>query len=214
VDLSSAEHPNRRTLETIGAILISVAAVAIAWGAYQSTRWSGIMSINFSRASIERAESMRQTDVAGYQVIADVIVFTDWIGAVSEDDFERAASFRARMEGEMETAMNSWLGDWMPGDDIPSGDPFDAGFYVSPFATEAANRATQAQTYFSEALDANQHSDNYILTTVIFASTLFFGGISTRFESLALMRAFVVLGVLFLVAGFGLMLMEPVTVEV
>jgi hypothetical protein len=210
----SRNNPARIRLETVGAVAMSIAAVAIAWSAYQSTRWSGIMSINFSQASVERAESVRRTDVAGFQVLADVIIFADWVAAVSEKDFERAASFRARMDGELGEAMNRWLGDWAPGDDIPEGDPFDEGSYVSPIATASSERAQEAEERFSKALKANQTSDNYILATVVFASTLFFAGISSRFESLAVIRMFVVLAIVFLVAGFVFTLFEPVTVSV
>jgi hypothetical protein len=212
-DAGRRDHPERARLETIGAVAISIAAVAIAWSAYQSTRWTGIMSINFSQASIERAESLRRTDVAGYQILADVVLFSDWIGAVSGDDFETADALRARMDGELGDAMARWLGDWQPGNAIPEGDPFNQGGYESAIAADAAARESQAQEYFQEALDANQSSDNYVLTTVLFASTLFFGGISGRFEGLTVMRAMVVMAILFLAAGFGLMLFEPVTVS-
>jgi uncharacterized membrane protein len=68
-----------------------------------------------------------------------------------------------------------------------------------------APRATQLESLaakqFSQATDANQRAGNYVLMTVLFALVLFFGAVSTRFESLVLQVTVLSLGAAVFVAA-------------
>ncbi|MCF6153646.1 MAG: hypothetical protein E3K36_00015 [Candidatus Brocadia sp.] len=48
---------------------------------------------------------------------------------------------------------------------------------------DAKRLSEETAQKFEEARQANQNSDNYIMLTLFLASVMFFGGISTQFES-------------------------------
>jgi hypothetical protein len=63
---------------------------------------------------------------------------------------------------------------------------------------------------FLRASRANQTSDNYILLTVIFASVLFFGGVSGKFKSRIIDLAMLTLAFVLFTVGVVVMLRYPV----
>ena len=71
---------------------------------------------------------------------------------------------------------------------------------------ETADRRAQ------QARDANQRGDNYTLLTVLFASVLFFAGISTKFEGRRVQQARVGLAVVLTIVGIGFLLTFPVEI--
>jgi hypothetical protein len=66
-------------------------------------------------------------------------------------------------------------------------------------ATEADRLERTAAANSDRAKEANQRADNYMLAVVLFASSLFFAGISTKIDTLRARAAILGLGcVLFL----------------
>ena len=59
------------------------------------------------------------------------------------------------------------------------------------------------------AVDANQTGDNYVLATVLFASVLFFAGISTKFGERWVRITLVIVGFLAFLSGAVLLLTYP-----
>ena len=72
-------------IELIATIVMALAAIATAWCAFQATKWSGIMSIEFSSANGQRVESTRADSLANTQRAVDVDVFTAWLDAVATE---------------------------------------------------------------------------------------------------------------------------------
>jgi hypothetical protein len=185
---------SKRRVEIAATVLLSAATVLTAWSAFQSTKWSGVQAIRFSQASASRTESVRASTAAGQQTIADVTVFTAWLTATDEGQSHLAGLLAARFRGEFKTAFEAW----------ESTSPLtNASAPATPFAMpgyELANsrRATQleatASAQFTQATQANQRADNYILLTVLFALVLFFGAVSTRFDSRGLQIALLSVG--------------------
>jgi hypothetical protein len=63
---------------------------------------------------------------------------------------------------------------------------------------------------FEAALEADEHADNYVLLTVIFATVLFFSGISGKFQWQVIDAAVLTFGVLVLLGGLMFLLQMPV----
>jgi hypothetical protein len=63
-------------VEVAAAVLLSMAALAIAWSGYQASRWTGEQAKAFSRANAARVESTRWSDLANSQTEIDVATFT------------------------------------------------------------------------------------------------------------------------------------------
>ena len=83
--------------------------------------------------------------------------------------------------------------------------PFQMAEYVQPELLEAQHQQKTAEKMEAAARQANQFSDHYVLFTVLFATVLFFGGISGTFRSRRLqLTAFAIAVLLFVVTVVGL----------
>src|SRR6187399_1841205 len=75
-------------LEIIGTVVLSVAAVAVAWCGYQSARWSGIQQAAYSQAAQRRVQAARASANAGQDELKDLIDFNFFIEAEVKEDKE------------------------------------------------------------------------------------------------------------------------------
>jgi hypothetical protein len=90
--------------------------------------------------------------------------------------------YRARFRPEFKPAFAAWLATRPFGNQEAPPTPFAMPQYRLA-ATAAAERLESTAAAASErAKDANQRADNYMLAVVLFASALFFAGISTKLE--------------------------------
>jgi hypothetical protein len=183
-------------IELLATIVMAAAAILTAWAAFQSAKWSGIQAIEFSKANAARIESTRLDTRAGQLTSIDVNVFLSWLEAVNnelndglpvvtEDGYEPiegtlSSFFYDRMRDEFKPALEAWL------DSKPLANP-DAP--ATPFATEdyrladaeaADAKLDEAGQHTDLALQANQNSDNHVLTAVALALAIFFGGVSSK----------------------------------
>ena len=193
----SVARPERSTadrrIDTIAAVLLAVAAVATAWSSYQASRWTGEQAKAFSAGNAARVESTRSSSLANAQTQVDVAVFTSWVDARLRGEADLAAFYEQRFRDEFQPAFRAWLAT----------DPFeDPSAPPSPFAmdeyqlaaTQEANELSATAEASAELARTNiQRATNYVLGVVLFATSLFFAGISTKLNSTRLRG--VVLGV-------------------
>ena len=200
--------------ETLATMVLAVAAVATAWSAYQSSRWNGIMATEFNEAGALRAESVRASTAAGQRQVVDVTLVADWLYATISGDDAVARELRARMPPELDVAMTAWLGDWQTEQPLPEGHPFSEGRYQAPGVAEAQELERRAEATFKQGRDANQRSDNYVLTGVLFALTLFFAAMTGKFGTVNHARGMVTASVCLMVIGVVLLIIQPKNVGV
>lgn len=62
----------------------------------------------------------------------------------------------------------------------------------------------------SKATEDIQNGDNYILLTVLFASVLFFAGISTKFKTLKIKYALLILGGVLFLGSLIILVFQPI----
>jgi hypothetical protein len=170
-------------VEVVAAILLSLATVLSAWGAYQATRWGGNQANSYAAAATYRAEAASHNTVASRQIQIDVATFLAWSDAALGGDEQLAKYIEDRFRPEFLVAFEAWLGERPPNVQlIPLGTPFAQPEYVlaEQVATDAAQM--KAEEASADARYANQISDNFVLTAVLFASVLFFAGIAAKFR--------------------------------
>ncbi len=203
-------HPRMHTLEVIAALLLSVATVASAWSAYQSTRWSGLQSILFGEANTDRIESSRSTNNANRQVTIHVGLFVRYAAALSENNNKLADFLYQRFPPPLRKATDAWLKtDPLKNPRAPSS-PFGMKEYSLEDERQAQELGQLAKEKFEAAKQANQTSDNYVLLTVLFASVLFFSGMSTKFESLKIRAAMLLMGAIIFCVALGFVAYYPI----
>jgi hypothetical protein len=176
-------NPSERRLEVVSTVLLALATVATAWSAYQARQWTGEQSQGYSKATAARIAVNRVSAVANRQVQIDVATFIQWIDAREQNRNRLADFYRRRFRDEFKPAFDAWLAT----------DPLtNAGAPATPFAMpeyrlkangEADRLEGKAAANSEAAKNANQRADNYMLALVLFASALFFAGISTKLQS-------------------------------
>lgn len=172
------------TLELVAVILMSMTAIFTAWTGFQSAKWSGIMSIQFSEAAANRTESVRSSNIAVQEVNLDVEVFVAWVQAVATENELLAEFVVDRFPARLDVAVEAWLlTDPLDDPDAPKS-PFEMEDYRNEAADESVRREALAEAASAEARVANQRSDNYVLVTIVFASVLFFAALSTKLKHL------------------------------
>jgi hypothetical protein len=201
-------HRVAQTIEVVAVIILSLATVSSAWSAYEATRWSGEQAVSAGQASAMRTESTRLSNRANTETAVDVQVFTDWVAAVSEKDTRRAEFLEARFRAEFKPAFAAWLAS-VPAGTIPDGTPFQRPEYQLAANAEAQRLLAAAEDRTQASLRANQISDNFVLTTVLFATVLFFAGIASRVQAVNIRRAVLILAVLVWVAATAVMFTLP-----
>ena len=169
------KRPPGHVRETVVIIVLSVTAVLTAWCGFESSKWSGEMSIAFSQASSARIEAARQDGIANAARQADLTIWGVYVQARAQGDAALATYVERRFTPHFQVAYRAWIAQREP-----TTGPFKMKEYVPPGTTEAAAADQRADTRFADALKFNQRSDNYTILTVLFALVLFFTAASTR----------------------------------
>ncbi len=216
-----------KRLELVAALILALAAVATAWAAYQSTKWSGVQADNYSQASAARVESTRASTEAGQLAIIDVNSFNTWVEALSEElragipnGLQPDGTYSpqpgtesnfvySRFRDEFLPAVEAWLATRpLDNPDAPR-TPFVMPEYHLEARAQAAELDHQAESLIAQARTANQNGDNYVLMTIMFALVLLFAGISTSQDNLRAQQALVAAAVVIFIAGVVIMATFP-----
>jgi hypothetical protein len=143
----------------------------------------------------------------------DTETYTQWIDAYSGGDEELAAFYFRRFRPEFRPAVNSWIATKPLTNPSAPLTPFSMPEYASAALTDAKRLEADARRATTDAQLFVRHADRYTLCVVLFATSLFFAGISTRLRGEG--SRVVVLGtgcVLFL-AALGWALTFPVGLD-
>ena len=172
-----------RHFELAATVLLAVAAVATAWASYQSARWHGQQARAQSASIAARVESTREANVANRQGQIDVALFTQWVDAYARDETQLAAFYDKRFRPEFKPAFDAWVATRPRKNPSAPLSPFAMPQYKLA-ATAAADRLEVKAAASSRRAGAFiERADDYSLAVVLFASSLFFAGISTRLRT-------------------------------
>jgi hypothetical protein len=195
-------------IELAAAILLSLATIAAAWSAYQSTRWSGVQANSFSAASARRTESAQQNSLYAAQAQIDVMVWISYLEHRQAGDAAGAAFLRDRFRDEFRPAFDAWIA-LVPAGQVPPGTPFELAQYQPRSKQLADQLNAEADALSATARDANQIGDNFVLVAVIMASVLFFAGVGTKLKGRGLRLMMLAMGLLLYGGGVWFMLSLP-----
>jgi hypothetical protein len=172
-----------RRFELAATVLLAMAAVATAWAAYQSARWHGEQAKAQSASIAARVESTRTANVANRQAQIDVALFTQWVDAYARDETELAGFYRKRFRTEFQPAFKAWVATRPRTNRSAPLSPFAMPQYDLAATAQADRLEGQAGAFSEDVGRFIQRADDYSLTVVLFAASLFFAGISTRLRS-------------------------------
>jgi hypothetical protein len=203
-----------RRIDVVSVVLLSLATLATAWAGYQSSRWHSEQAKEQAKATASRIESTRSAGVANREAQVDIALFIQWVDARAHDDTELADFYRTRFTGRFRPAFEAWIAAKpFANPDAPSS-PFVIKEYkldASQDAEALEAEATVAATLAAEDID---RADKYVLAVVLFASCLFFAGLSTRMRTITGRGVILTLGCILFVATVVWVATFPVTVTV
>jgi len=227
VETKSGLWGSNDRIELIATIALAIATILTAWSAFQAGKWGGMQAINFSEAGAARTESTRFDTQGGQLVQIDVAMYIDWVTALA-DDIETGAIpalapgayeptkgtvsgfLYLRFRDEFRPALDAWIATDPTNDANAPPTPFEMDEYTVAASVEADRLAAVADEKAQDARDANQNGDNYVLTMVLFASVLFFAGVSSKMNRPRNRMLVLGFGLVTLVAGIVILVSLPI----
>jgi hypothetical protein len=200
-DAGSGTESLDRRFEIWEAVLLAAATVMVAWAGFQSAKWNGDQADLTSQASATQVESTRASTLAGQQTVIDVNSFTAWLNALAEerradpsasqapdgsyaaDPSQLSGFLFARLRPEFKTATEAWLRLRPLENAHAPPTPFAMKEYRLAATVRANHLERRADELSGRARGANRRSDEYVLVTILFASVLFFAGISSKMDT-------------------------------
>ncbi len=198
-------------LVVVGAVLLALATVATSWCAYQSARWSGVQTIYFAESNAARTEAGAYAAIGAQIAAYDASITTDLITLYFEQDWDALKFLADRLvREEYLPTVEAWVNaNPLENPDAPR-NPLEMPEYENQPLDDAAALMETSRQKTDLAKDANQQSDSYVLLTVLFASVLFFAGISSKFSAKWLQYAFLGFGGLLFTSALIVMLRQPI----
>jgi hypothetical protein len=170
----------RLGVEVLTTVLLALAAVATAWATYQAAHWRSEQALAGNRSTAARVQANRAAGVANREIQADLLTFTQWVDAYSTGEAKLADFYFRRFRPEFRPAVLAWVATKpLSNTDAPL-TPFQMPEYRSSALADADRLESKGA---AEALRSQSHvgrADRYSLCVVLFATSLFFAGISTR----------------------------------
>jgi hypothetical protein len=204
----------RDLVEIVATVLLAVATVATAWSGYQSTRWNGEQAKGAGRANALRIESAKAAGLANSQTVVDVSTFMQWADAYSLGRKDLAGFYFKRFRPEFVPAVDAWIATRPLKNPSAPPTPFAMPEYQVAARAQAERLDTQAAAFTAGVLRDIQRASNYVLAVVLFASALFFAGISTKLTTPRLRVALLAIGCVIFVATAAWIATSPVSVSV
>jgi hypothetical protein len=181
-------------VELVATVLLAVATVATAWSGYQSTRWNGEQSKAAARANALRIDSTKAAALANTQAQIDVATFAQWVDAYALRQTELADFYFKRFRREFRPAVDAWVATRPLKNPEAPLTPFAMPQYKLAARAKAERLDAEAELYSARARRNIQRASNYVLGVVLFASALFFAGMSTKLTAPRLRIAMLAVG--------------------
>jgi len=198
----------------VATVLLAVATVATAWSGYQASRWSAETTKATMRGTAARVESTRASDLANAQAQIDVAVFTQWVDAYASGKKLLRDFYFERFRREFKPAVVAWIATRPLKNPNAPLTPFAMPQYRVSEAVKSAQLNAAAGVHADAAATTNQRADNYVLAVVLYASSLFFAGVSTKLHSLRQREILLAIGWIVFLGTTVWIVLSPVRVSV
>ncbi len=198
-----------RNFELVTVVVMSMTAILTAWSSFQSAQWLAVQTEAYGDAANDQTESVRSSNEARQATSIDLAIFLSWLDARTSDDLATADFIYAGFTDRLRIATDAWLTHDPFNDPEAPTSPFTMEEYVVPAADLAEELAQSAEEHTIAAQEATERAGDYILTTVLFATVLFFASISTKLVGTINRWAMLGIAMVGLVVGVVIMIVVP-----
>jgi hypothetical protein len=173
-------------LELFAIIVLSLGTIGSAWGVYQSASWNNVQSDNVNDANVARIESSKETTLATATIVYDVTLIAQSAAAVASGQTDLQRFYREKLyRPEFLPVVDKWIQE-AGGDPAAVSNLFEDNEYVNGLLAKPQQLESEAQRLSAAGERAGRIADDYILVTVILATTLFFAGTASNLNSVPL----------------------------
>lgn len=166
--------------------------------------------MNLSAVSGRRAAANQLQN--SQMALLDVLLFSEYMNARAASNENHARFYADRFRGEAKTAFEAWMATKPFENTNAPAHPFVADLYKPRLLEEAQTAEAESQRLWQQAGEGGRTSRSYVLVTVLLASTLFFGGTASKFETAWVRRAVVALGLTTFALAAARLLSLPVQI--
>lgn len=210
-ELHDAVTANQRSgrLQALTAVILSLATLMSTWCGYQAARWSAEQSTMQSVADTAERQAAENT-LAGLQIrTQDGLIILEYWRAMRTGDERASTTLFAHMRPELQRAVEESISEGiLENPSVPG--PLQQESYVLQSETLASAQRHTAHTASSQAVVSGYRSNEYVLLTLMMASVLFVGGISTTFSRKSVRRTLGVIASLVFAVAITRMFLLPV----
>ncbi len=171
-----------RLIEVFAVVLLAIATLGSAWCGYQASRWNGEEAEFARQATDARVEASRQFGLATQKVAYDSTIVAQYAQAYIDGNERLMSFYRATLiRPDFLPIIDRWQEQIVNGGETPTNLFQDEEYIASQFSeyTEAEAKANELNI---DSQVAGEVSDDYVLTTLLLASALFFAGVTTSFR--------------------------------
>ena len=155
-------------LEIAATAILGIAAVLIAWSAYQASLWGGVQDTKNTESVRQIVDAADEFGRADATRSLDQLLFVDYLFEVDPDASDLLLS---QMSDEGQIAATDWF-------ENQETRPFDEDNYTSEVYGPGLEYYETSFVLFDEAAEANQNGDDYTLGATIISLVLFLAGVS------------------------------------
>ncbi|MEJ2816459.1 hypothetical protein [Caulobacter sp. CCG-8] len=202
-----------RLVETVTAVVLSVAGLMASWASHQGAIWNGMQSVHFGRANFERGAASRARFEGDMVRSVQIDLFSDWIEAKSRGNDALAQFYRTRMPANFHDQFEAWLATRPLDDPKAPPTPFAMTGYRTPGFEEAERAEKEAETQFALGEAASRTSYAYNRAGVVLATAMFFGGIGQVFRQTSVRFTLAAVSIVTWLIGLQMLLTIPTSTD-
>jgi len=177
--IETPAEPAGTRLQLAAAILLGIAATFTAISAYQAALLDGESLQGYTESTRTLSDANAFYAQANQTSASDQQLFVDYASAGHAGNEELAEYLTTLMRPNLVKSISWWMSEddaYTPMDALP-GNPYAIADFDKALSLEE-----EADELFADAAAADDKGDKFELATVLFALTLFFGGIATLFR--------------------------------
>ena len=197
-------------MHVLRAIVLSMAAFASTWSAFQASRWNGAAGSLGARAtSLSRhAAEMRIRALQAKTI--DGLLALHWLEASHAGRTELADFLRSRFSPSLRPAFEAWIKTAPLTDPAAPRTPFQMAEYNPVETQEAIRDEESVQLLLQSGTQAGRSAADYVQLTLMFATVLFFCSLGPSVPLPALQKFITLAALLVFTGTFIFLLTLPV----
>lgn len=187
-----------RVIELVAVALLGLATVGSAWCAFQASEWNDEQTLAIRDANQATVQQSAAYNLGAQKVSYDAGVIARYAEALFDEDQQRIDLYRELLiRPDLLPFLEEWQDQAAAGEQPPN--LFENEQYIAAQFTDVEQFENEIVEANQRAEDAGANGDQYVLTTVLLATALFFAGVTTSFKGM-LPRIILVVGASLVIA--------------